>query len=261
MNDTPAWKRPVHLARAVLTLLVVLIIALVLDLWIRFFVLPRFRASGGRDVTGFNRVIRAWGVSTFRVTRLLMGLKLEVWGSVPDSGRYLVLANHQSSIDIPALIAILRTMNLKFVAMEELKYGKPAVSVTLRNGGFVFLGKRSLAEDMANLLAFSSVLERFDGSPVIFPEGIRTFDGEIRPFQHAGTEVVRRSCRLPILPVTIDGLWQARSIKELHLLVGSRVTFRIGDPIPFRENEEKPREHLETIETIIKDGLAKIRGW
>lgn len=257
-SSTP-WKLLFHKARAITTLLGVLVIALVLEVWLRIWILPIYKASRGSYVDGFNGIIRAWGVSTWWVTRVCLGLKVKVEGNVPDSGRYVLITNHQSSTDIPALMSVLRRLNLKFVAKEELKYGKPAVSAALRNGGFAFVAKRNRDEDLKRLREFGRDVKRFHGSPAIFPEGIRTFDGDLRSLRWAGTKEVLESSRLPILPATIDGLWKARTIKELHLLVGSRVTFRVGEPIPFETYLNDPDRVLQSVEESIRTDLVAIR--
>jgi 1-acyl-sn-glycerol-3-phosphate acyltransferase len=258
--STPRWRLAIDVVRSILFQLLALLFALVLDGWMRFYLLPRYGKDERRWIAEINPLIRLWGKGTWHLTRIGHDLEVSVEGTLPESGRYLVLSNHQSSLDIPALLTYLPALNLKFVAMEELKYGKPAVSLALRNGGFAFVAKRSLREDLAMLKEFAHELERFRGSPAIFPEGIRTFDGEIRDFLVGGAETVRRICRLPILPVTIDGLWTARTIKELHLLARSRVTIRISDPVPVEEVDEDPRGAYRRIEQIIRSELDDIRG-
>jgi len=251
---------PIHSARAVLTLLATLVVSVALDLWFRLVVLPRHRNDARSIAAATNRLVRLWGIVSFRICRVGLGLKVEVEGEPPPDGRVFVLSNHQSSMDIPALISLFRSHNLKFVAMEELRYGKPAVSIGLRNGGFVFVAKRNLGEDLAALREFAGGLESFEGSPLIFPEGRRTDDGSILPFHWAGSEIIRRTARLPLVPVTIDGLSEARTLKRYHLVVGARVTIRISPAISFEESERDPRATFQSIEETIRRNMDEIRS-
>ena len=133
------------------------------------------------------------------------------------------------------------------------------MSLGLRNGGFVFVAKKKLGEDLASLTRFGNQVERFDGSPLIFPEGGRTEDGRLRRFHFAGIEAVRRAARLPLLPITVDGAWKGRSVTEYHRLAGSEVTLHIGQPIPFEEVQQAPRRVYRRVEETIRRNLEDIR--
>lgn len=225
-------ERTIRVVRAGLALLAVLSVALATEAWIRLAVIPWHRRGSASWHRAWNREVRNWGVRTVRAATCFTGLEVRVTGEVPSNGRYLVVANHQSSIDIPFLIDVLRPLNLKFVAHDGLKRGKPAVSTGLRCGGAVFIGKKNPREDLRALKAFAATLEAMDGTAVIFPEGIRTHGGVLEPFQTAGMRTLAEATGLPILPVVHDGLWKARTIRGTHRLVGGTLRFRILDPIP-----------------------------
>ncbi len=230
-----------------------------LDLWTRATILWRLRNDEPRRIETMNRIIRMWGRHAFGIARRVLHLELVVEGEPPREGRYLVVSNHQSSVDIATLFTVFDALNLKFVAMRQLSRGAPAVSAALRSGGFVFVGGRGRAADVAALTRFSQNLERWDGSAVIFPEGGRTQDGSLRRFASAGIRIIRRTARLPVLPVTIDGLWRAPTVRDARHLVGGRVTVRIGAPIPFDAGENS-RELTDRIERTIREHLESIRA-
>lgn len=258
-DTRPRWLRPFDIARVVVNLLLTLVVSVSLDLWTRFMVLP-FQRTPEQRIAAINRLAHLWGRVSFWLSRTFLGLRVTVEGQAPASGRCFILSNHQSSLDIALLISIFKAQNLKFVAMEELKHGKPLVSLALRNGGFAIVAKRDRDADLAHLDDFGRNLERFDGSPIIFPEGQRTLDGEVLPFHLAGTEVIRRRACLPMVAVTIDGLWRARTIKEFDRIIGSHVTVRIGESIPNDEIEKAPRETYARIEHRIRNDIEDIRG-
>jgi 1-acyl-sn-glycerol-3-phosphate acyltransferase len=257
--NSPSWKVPFNKVRSALVLLMVLAVSAFLDVWQRLGLLPGPWSRKERVIARVNSLMHFWGVVVFWINRVGMGLRVKIEGKAPASGRHFIVSNHQSSLDIPLLITLFRGQNLKFVAMEELRYCKPGVSMALRTGGFVFLAKQSREEDLAALEVFARQLDRYDGSPLIFPEGRRTDDGYLLPFHFAGTETVRRNARLPFVMVTIDGLWEARTIHELHKIVGSRVTVRISEPIPFKETERDPRAACRLLEETIRRNMEEIR--
>lgn len=259
-RELPKWRWLIHVARTILCLLLSLIIASILEPPFRFLILFWYRRDEARRSAVVNTVTRLWGIWSFAAVRITLGLRVVVEGKTPVAGRYLVISNHQSSTDIPLLISQFRKLNLKFVAMEELRYGKPAVSLALRNGGHVFVAKEKLGVDLAELTKFGAQMEKYDGSPMIFPEGKRTEDGSVLPWYYAGIEAVRRSSRLPLLVVTIDGLWKGRTLSQYYKTVGSTVTIRISDPIPFEEVQRDPRRTYQAAEALVRDNLEEMRG-
>ena len=235
-------------------------VSLGLDAWLRFWILPFTGRNDAKRIRAINGAVRVWGSVMFAIVRRAVGLRVEVEGRVPDSGRYLIVANHQSFLDVPLLIATFPALNLKFVAMEELRRGKPAISLVLRHGGFAFVGARNAGEDLAALTRFASDLPRFDGSPAIFPAGGLERGEGPRPFSLAGIEVLRRISRLPILPVAIEGLDGAPSLRDLLRIRGSQVTIRIGEPISAEIADRDPRAALERLEESIYRDVAEIRA-
>ena len=234
--------------------------ALALDVWLRFWVLIRYRRRQAEKIACFNRVAWAWGRALFSTVRWAVRLRIAVEGEVPSKGRFLIVANHQSSFDIPLLITLFRPLNLKFVAMEELRRGKPTISLVLRHGGFAIVGQQNIGQDLAALARCAANLEQFDGSPVIFPAGWVERDQEARRFYLAGLEVLRRGSRLPILPVAIAGMERAPSFRSIARAAGSCVTVRISDPIPCEVAGKDPRATYLRLEEKIYGDVAEIRA-
>ena len=86
----------------------VIVVALAIDLWLRFFVLVAYRKDSVKRLAAFNSATRLWGDVLFAAARWAVSLDVRIEGRVPESGRFLIVANHQSSLDIPFLITTLR---------------------------------------------------------------------------------------------------------------------------------------------------------
>jgi 1-acyl-sn-glycerol-3-phosphate acyltransferase len=229
----------------------VIVVALAIDLWLRCFVLLAYRKNSPKRLAAFNGATRLWGDALFAAARWAVSLDVTIEGHVPETGRFLIVANHQSSLDIPFLITTFRALDLKFVAMEQLRHGKPVISLVLRHGGSVCVGKKNVGEDLAALTRFATELAGIDGSPVIFPAGGLERDQGARRFYLAGIEVLRRGSRLPILPVAIDGMSKAPTTGGLLRLAGAHVTMRIGEPVSFEQAARDPRATYEALEQWI----------
>ena len=50
---------------------------------------------------------------------------------------------------------------------------------------------------------------------MIFPEGHRSHDGEIRPFRTAGIETILTERRMPVYLVLNEGVWRVRRFADL----------------------------------------------
>ena len=81
--------------------------------------------------TLWNVVIRFWGRSVYALCRFVAGMRsVVVEGTVP-AGRCVVVANHQSTADIPVLFEVLRDKNVKFIVKKELLRSIPFASTAM----------------------------------------------------------------------------------------------------------------------------------
>ena len=170
---------------------------------------------------------------TYRLTQffvraigtLVFGLRVfgaEHW---PTEGGSLVCSNHQSYFD-PVIVGSCCNRRLNYLARESLfqffLFGwliKWFDAIPLQREG---IGIGGLKETMKRLKRGESVL--------IFPEGTRTLDGELQPPQ-PGFCVLARRCRVPIIPVALDGAYQAwpkgrryPRVSQVQVAVGPAIT-------------------------------------
>ncbi len=71
-------------------------------------------------------------------------------------------------------------------------------------------------------------------SVLVFPEGKRTQTGELAPFQN-GVGVLANRLRVPIVPLKIEGLFEAARAGKL-LVAPNRIVVKVGDPVRYGEN-------------------------
>lgn len=92
----------------------------------------------------------------------------------------------------------------------------------------------------------------------IYPEGERSFDGELHPFKK-GAAILSTELQLPILPVTLDGVHKvwARKSRRLRL---AKVRIHFGEPLyppagpasEFKVQQQTARLKAEIERTLIK---------
>jgi 1-acyl-sn-glycerol-3-phosphate acyltransferase len=122
---------------------------------------------------------------------------------VPPDGPALVCANHQSFLD-PVLVGLACDRRLNYLARDTLFRWAPLRwliqwynAIPIQRDGF---GLAGMKETMRRLKRGQAVL--------IFPEGTRTLDGQLRPIKPGITTLARRA-KAPLVPAAIDGAFQA----------------------------------------------------
>jgi 1-acyl-sn-glycerol-3-phosphate acyltransferase len=136
---------------------------------------------------------------------LLIGFSFRVAGrrNVPRRGPALLIANHQSFLDPPA-VGVAAPRHLHYLARKTL-FKKGGFGTLLETVNSVPIdqegvGKEGMKNILARLEAGNAVL--------VFPEGERCADGQIHPLRPGIGLLVKRT-RAPIVPVGIAGAFDA----------------------------------------------------
>jgi 1-acyl-sn-glycerol-3-phosphate acyltransferase len=167
-----------------------------------------------------------WILATFR-------LRVEVEGldHVPTHAPVLFMSNHQSLVDIAAIVHTLpKTQSWRFVAKKEL-VRVPIFGWALVATGQIIIDRGDRPRAVASL---ARAAERIRGgvSVIIFPEGTRSPTGSLRPFK-SGPFHLALAAQVPIIPVTVSG--SVRITPKGSLVVRSgTVKIVYGKPIPTR---------------------------
>lgn len=151
-----------------------------------------------------DAVIRAWARAWLRAA----GCSLEVIGAdhVDRTRSHVVVANHLSNLDIMTCFAAV-PLPIRFLAKKEL-FKIPILAQAMRAVGIVEVdrGGRAVAIRSVNRQA-APVIER-GHSLIIYPEGTRSRTGQLQTFKR-GAFRMAIDAEMPVLPVTIDGSWDA----------------------------------------------------
>lgn len=141
---------------------------------------------------------------------------------------YVFVANHQGAFDIFLTYGYLG-QNIKWVQKHELRK-IPFVGKASEIAGHVFVDSsntRALTQTIHNA---SRELEE-GVSMAIFPEGQRTYTGEMGRFKK-GAYIIATQMKLPIVPITLNGPYDILKIHSRIMHLGKKMEIVIHDPIP-----------------------------
>lgn len=129
--------------------------------------------------------------------------------NLPIGRPIIFIANHQSSFDIPPMIYFLRKYHGKFISKVELTRGVPSISYNLKVGGGANIDRKDPRQAITELSKFGTRMKENKWSAMIFPEGTRSKDGKVKPFQTAGVATLLKKCPEALLvPVAIKNSWK-----------------------------------------------------
>jgi 1-acyl-sn-glycerol-3-phosphate acyltransferase len=155
------------------------------------------------------------------------GWRFRVEGAWPPAGGpYVVVANHQSLLDIVLLSRLPREM--KWVGKEEL-FRIPWIGWMLRLTGDIAV-RRGDSESGGEAVARAKAYLRRGMSVMIFPEGTRSRDARLLPFKK-GAFRLAIDAGVPVLPIAVSGT--AAGLKKGGLAVAPcDAVARILPPFP-----------------------------
>ncbi|NIF78295.1 MFS transporter [Paraburkholderia sp. Cy-641] len=174
---------------------------------------------------------------------------------IPQEGAAVLVCNHVSFVDAIVIMAE-SPRPIRFV-MDHQIFKSPFVGWLFRDAKAIPIAPAH--EDAALLAqAYDRCAQALaEGELVcIFPEGKLTRTGEMNPFRHGVTEIVKRT-PAPVIPMALRGLWGSvfsRAVdthwpRPIGKGMMSRLSLAVGEPI---EPEQATPERLQEIVTELR---------
>jgi len=139
---------------------------------------------------------------------------------------HVYAVNHASALDIPVLYVYL-PFQFRIVFKKEL-LAYPIVGWQLRRSGQICIDQQNPARSVASIRGALKSLKA--GMPlVIFPEGGRTPDGQIRPFL-PGAFFLAIKAQVDVIPVALVGTYELLPMNTYHIKCRP-LEMRVGEPI------------------------------
>lgn len=200
-----------------------------------------FVALARTAATGDHAVVRRMTPGWARGLARAWGVEVEAFGTehVEPGRTYVLMANHQSHVDIVALFEALPILP-GFLAKKELRR-IPLFGRAMEVGGHVFIDRTKRTEAIAAIAEAAEQVRR-GSSIVIFPEGRRADSPGVEPFKKGGFHLAKQA-RVPIVPIGIRGSAAVLPKHGWRLRPG-RVEVHIGEALPADEVVATPLPEL-----------------
>jgi 1-acyl-sn-glycerol-3-phosphate acyltransferase len=176
----------------------------------------------GRRLHWFSRT---W--SWLIMKTILSPVRVAGLDKIDTSKPHVYAVNHASAMDIPVLYVYL-PFQFRIVFKKDLLV-YPVVGWQLKRSGQVCIDQQKPTNSIAAIR--SAVKSLKAGMPlVIFPEGGRTPDGEIKPFL-PGAFFLALKAQVDIVPVALIGTYELLPMDTYHIKCRP-LEMRVGEPIP-----------------------------
>jgi 1-acyl-sn-glycerol-3-phosphate acyltransferase len=162
----------------------------------------------GRMMHWFSR---AW--SWLIVTTIRSPVKVTGLDNIDTSKPHIYAANHGSALDIPVLYVHLPFQFRIAFKKELLSY--PVIGWQLKRSGQICIDQQNPSHSISSIRAALKGLKK--GLPlVIFPEGGRTPDGEIKPFLQ-GAFFLAIKAQVDVVPIALVGTFELLPMNTYHI--------------------------------------------
>ncbi len=189
----------------------------------------------GESVVWIGRTWVRWILASCRIRVQSDGLE-----NVDPHRSYVLMSNHQSVIDIAAIIATM-PVSFRFVAKREL-LRIPFFGWTLALSDPIVID-RANRDRAVRTLRRAAARVRSGVNVILLPEGSRSPDGALGAFKSGGFHRALQA-QVPVLPITVSGSQRITPKGSLRVESGV-VQVLYGKPIPTRGLGEDDRLALK----------------
>jgi len=171
-------------------------------------------------------------------------------------GSGIIAANHNSNLD-PNVVSISCPEEVHFLAKESL-FSIPLLGKLIRN-----LNSHPVFRGAGDTQTFKTILQLLQQGykVILFPEGKRSFDGNLQPIERGLSFLVQKS-KATIFPVYVQGTFEAwPRLKKFPKPFG-KIILAFGSPIEWEEFEglEKKEAEKEITEKMGR-AWAALKKW
>ena len=140
---------------------------------------------------------------------IVLGISVKNSQNLPRKGPAILIANHNSHIDTLVLMCLFSTTQLLKVhpvaALDYFFSTKFRSFVTKALIGAIPVKRENIKSAKEDVFAEAKQTLKNGHILIIYPEGTRSVDGEIREFKTGAAHLVKSTPDVPVVPIFING--------------------------------------------------------
>ncbi|XP_070792690.1 1-acyl-sn-glycerol-3-phosphate acyltransferase alpha [Pituophis catenifer annectens] len=162
--------------------------------------------------------------------KYLYGIKIEVRGTENFNLKepYVVVSNHQSSLDLLGLMEVLPDRCVPIAKKELMYMGTAGLACWL--GGIIFINRKKTNDAISVMSEAAQTMLSQDVRVWVFPEGTRNHNGSMLPFKRGAFHLAVQT-QVPLVPVVISSYRDFYSKKDRRFTTG-RCIVQILSSVP-----------------------------
>lgn len=186
---------------------------------------------------------------------LFIGLRVRGREHLPQSGQFILIANHSSHLDTASLLSLFKVTQLRRVrpvAAADYFERNAFISVLTKTVFNILpIARKEIKSENNPLRRMQAALEA-DHSLIIFPEGTRGTGSEIGPFRSGIAHLIEKMPGVPVVPAYLVNM--GRSLpKGSFIPVPFFCEVRIGPPLIINGSRQEIIRALETAVRNLKE--------
>lgn len=174
-------------------------------------------------------------------------IKVEGREKIRKGERYMIVANHQSQLDI--MMSALLFADFKWVSKAEI-LKIPILGWQMALNNYITI-RRGYVNSISKMMTDCENALEAGSSILLFPEGSRSESGNIQEFK-PGAFILAAKKKVPVLPVVIYGTKDALPKKSFISFGRHHICIKVLDEIPYSEvSKSSPEENAEKVRAAI----------
>jgi 1-acyl-sn-glycerol-3-phosphate acyltransferase len=210
----------------------------ILSIFLLFGIIPMFSVSFIVWLITFNfdkkRIVLHKLTSFFGglILYAMPAFRIKINGrkKINKNSTYVIVSNHQSELDI--LLCLKLNFHFKFVSKVEV-LRIPFIGWMIWFNKYVTL-RRGFMDSIVKMMKDCETKIDEGSSVLLFPEGTRSKTGKVIPFKQ-GAFILAKNKKVPILPVVIEGSYNAFFRKSYKLFGRHTIQLKVLDEIAYQE--------------------------
>ncbi len=183
-------------------------------------------------------------------------MSIEGREKIDSSQVYVAVSNHQSMLDILVIHSLF--FHFKWVSKKENLY-IPLVGWNMVLNRYVWLDRAS-RKSFKRMMRDCSRHIRQGSSVMLFPEGTRSVDGNLRSFKDGAFRLAHRM-KCPVLPVVLDGTGESIPKRGFVIRKKTPIRVRVLDPVePGQFENMDPRSTGTMVRDLMNSALEDMRS-